>query len=66
MFKKGQTYTHRNMLDAAIFVLHVRPWHCGIYDLRVRWVRRDGFDFGVTEWVRVVPEQLPFWRRHGV
>lgn len=62
MFRKFRVYTHRRMLDAAILVLGSFRLPNGAYKVRVRWVRKDGFDFGVTEKVLIRRAEVGNWR----
>lgn len=61
MFEVFKTYTHRNMLDAAIVVLHSHKDHNGDYSLRVRWITRSGRDLGETDIIRVQSNKVRSW-----
>lgn len=60
MFKIGTTYTHKRMLDAAVYVLHSVLTSTG-YFLRVRWVKRNGLDLNRIDEVWIKREELKNW-----
>lgn len=56
-------YTHRNMLDAAILIVKAFRKPSGDWKLRVRWMRKDGWDFGVMENIRIKAKDVDHWER---
>ena len=61
MFQRYKSYTHKNMLDAAILVLGVFRTRTGNYKLKIGWFNKRGMDLGFTERVTITKEQLPKW-----
>lgn len=61
MFKPGNVYSHRNMLDAAILVTNEFLEDDGSYYLRVRWVLKRGLDLGIVEDISVKEKQIKNW-----
>ena len=61
MFKPGEIYVHRNMLDAAILVKASLLKYDGSYDLGVRWVLQRGLDLNILEKVTVKEKDIKNW-----
>lgn len=61
MFNTSKTYTHKRMLDVAIYVLTSYKLSDGRYKLKVRWVLRNGTDMGFIETITVVKEEIINW-----
>ena len=61
MFKPGEFYIHRNMLDAAILVTASLLKDDGSYDLGVRWFLQRGLSLNIAEMVTVKEKDIKNW-----
>lgn len=61
MFKPYHVYTHKRMLDAAVFVLESVRLPSGGHSLKIRWVNRRGLDLGLVEQIVVNRDQVGNW-----
>lgn len=57
MFKRFSVYTHVTMRDCCFLVLKSFLTPSGYYKLKVRWLRKDGMDFGIIDNIKITREQ---------
>jgi len=61
IFKQFNFYTHKNMLDCAIFILESCEMQNGDYDLKICWFNKRGLNIGIIEKIIIHRDQIGNW-----
>jgi hypothetical protein len=61
MFEVGSIYTHRYMIDSAVYVSQLHSLVDGQYCITIQWRTRRGLNLGIVEKIVIKNEEVKNW-----